>query len=166
MKSQAKGLFWPVFVVCILLVSVGVCGVTVYAAVSDPSFAVEPEYYEQASHWDDRARERTASDALGVTASVSVSMPRPPSGEREVRVSFFDAAGQAYAPDVVTALVFHHARRQEALELTLQRSDEGGYAAEIPGARAGVWQVRLRAVRAGEVFLDTQDVTTPDGGRR
>lgn len=166
MKRSPSGMFWPVFVVCILLVSVGVCGVTVYAAVSDPSYAVEPDYYEQASRWDQLAKERAASDALGVSATVSVSMPRPPSGEREVRVSFFDEEGQAYEPDVVTALVFHHARRHEARELTLTRSAEGGYAAVIPGAHAGVWQVRLRAVRAGEVFLDTQDVTTPDGGRR
>jgi len=160
MSKLPAGVVWPAFVVGILSVSLTVCAITVVAATSDPSYAVESEYYEKAVSWDESARLRAASDALGWTADVAVTAPEHGARALEVTVRLRDGSGAEGA--AVRALAFHHARRGDARELTLEPVGGGVYRGSLGPGRAGLWQVRLRVDRGPDTFVLTSDVRTPD----
>jgi len=170
---------WPVGLVTLLSGSIAICVATAIVAARDPSYALEPDYYEQAVSWDESSRARQASLSLGWVATVQVSDPVDAAGTRTLSVLLVDAAGDPVCADRVEATAFHHARRREPVALRFGTGDAAP--AEGPGApisaeagrwtwslgpaRAGVWQVRLRASRGLSVFIQTLDVQTPDGGR-
>lgn len=156
---------WPAFVVGILSVSLVVCAITVVAATSDPSYAVESDYYEKAISWDESARLRAESEALGWMAEVAVTARERGARQLEVRLSLRDGAPADGA--AIRALAFHHARRGDAREIGLEPLGGGVYRGALGPGRAGLWQVRLRAERGPDLYLLTRDVRTPDqpGGR-
>ena len=47
-----SGRFWPLFVVGLLALNVGVCAMTVTASIRNPA-QVESGYYEKAANWDE-----------------------------------------------------------------------------------------------------------------
>ena len=144
---------WPVSVVGILGVSMMVCAVTVVAAVGDPSYAIEDDYYQKAVEWDEARRMQDASHGLGWTADVSIT-----TGNRLVSVIMNDTNGKPIEGAAVRATVFHHARRGMAEELVLQHRGGGQYAATLTHPREGQWQVRLSATIGRSRFLHTEDL--------
>ncbi|MEZ6234793.1 MAG: FixH family protein [Phycisphaerales bacterium] len=173
---------WPVGLIALMCGSVGICVVTAVVASRDPSFALEPDYYDKAVAWDESAAAREASDRLGWTAEVEVSLPGgdgAPDGARAVSLRLLDSQGEPVAADRVEVAAFHHARMRDIQRLSFGTGDPaivgdpGALVLAEPGrwvwslgeARAGVWQVRVRAARGPDVFLATIDTETPDGGR-
>jgi len=163
-KFLESGRIWPMIVVGILGVSWVVCGITVYAALSDSSHAIEDDYYERAVSWDETMAARRASEALGWTAEVAVSAADPHTGKRWLTVSIVDASGAPVSLDGAEAVAFHHARRGEARAVTLRSTGTGTAAGELGVGADGLWQVRLRALSGDDVFLDSQDVWSEEGG--
>ena len=43
---------WPVFVVCLLLLNVSICAITLTLAMRNPA-EVTPNYYNRALNWDE-----------------------------------------------------------------------------------------------------------------
>jgi nitrogen fixation protein FixH len=170
---------WPVGLTALLLGSVAICVITAVVATRDPSFALEPEYYQQAVEWDQSVAARRDSAALGWSAAAAVSAPGVPGQFRTLTVRLTDGAGRPVAADRVEVSAFHHARRGEAFSLAFGTGDRppatgaGSVVAAEPGrwvwslgpARAGVWQVRIDARSGADRFLATLDVTSPDGVR-
>ncbi len=156
------GVRWPLGVIGILLVSFIVCGITIYYAVTDSSYAVEPEYYEQAVRWDESVKEREASAALGWDAAVSITLE---DGEADLRVELLDAQGQPVEGATVVCSAFQYARRGEAFDGSLNELDSGAYRVSFLGAAPGQWQVRVRAMRGDDVFLTRVDVPTAEAAR-
>lgn len=50
-QSKSTGRMWPVFVVCLLLLNVSICAITLTLALRNPA-AVTPNYYDRALNWD------------------------------------------------------------------------------------------------------------------
>ncbi|MFI4915359.1 MAG: FixH family protein [Phycisphaerales bacterium JB060] len=149
---------WPLAVVCILTVSMVVCGITVVAAVSDPSYAVEDDYYQKAVDWDHAREIEIASERLGWNADAVLT-----TGDGILAVTLEDAEGQPITGASVRAVVFHHARRGDARELVLQSQDNGRYTAVLHRPREGQWQVRLRVSRERHQFVLTRDIFSREG---
>lgn len=166
MKGAIKGRsgrVWPAMVIGMIGVSLTVCALTIVAATTDPSFAVESDYYERAVRWDDTMEERRASEALGWACEIDVSGADAATGRREVSVRVIDAAGEPVDIDHLAALAFHHSRRGEASMLELARAGEGGWwRSSVEGGRDGWWQVRVRAARGSDVYVTTRDVRSAD----
>jgi nitrogen fixation protein FixH len=158
MSFLKSGKQWPLIVIGILGVSFTVCGITIYAAVSDASFALESDYYEKAVVWDETMEARRASEALGWIAAITVSDADQHTGKRWLSVSVTSEEGEPVAIENVHAVAFHHARRAEAREVALRQIRPGVASGELGHGADGLWQVRLRVERGGDVFLDTQDV--------
>ncbi len=159
MKFPA-GVRWPLIVTGILLTSFAVCTVTVIASLSDRSYAVESDYYERAVRWDESARERDASALLGWTSAASITTG---GSDGELNLVLHDQGGVPITGATVEAEVFHHARRGEALLLTLGERAPGRYAADLSSAPAGVWRVRVRAVLGGSVYVSSRDIVSTRG---
>lgn len=154
-KKSLAPILWPLGVVGALGVSLSVCTITVIAATSDKSFAIEDDYYAKAVAWDDTAAQRVRNEELGWNANIAVFE----SGE--IRVELLDAVGQPISDAHLSALAFHHADRRAAVEILLAESHEPGvYRGSVDTPRAGVWQVRARARARGETFTATTDTLT------
>lgn len=211
----SRAWMWPVGLITLMCGSVGICVMTAVVAARDPSFALEPDYYERALEWDETAAARDASATLGWRAHVEVSIPgaagtrsgesdlsradpdqfdpnQPDSNQSEpdragssqsaarvLSIRLTDADGQPVAADRVEVVVFHHALMRERIHCSyglggaaivegpgaLVDAGPGAWAWSLGVARAGVWQVRMRASRGSDQFVTTIDVETPDGRR-
>ncbi|MEQ8843691.1 MAG: FixH family protein [Phycisphaerales bacterium] len=144
---------WPLAVVGALAVSLTVCAITVVAAVSDPSYAIEDDYYQKAVDWDDRRALQAASDQLGWNANVSIDL-----AATTLAVAINDDQGQPIEAAIVRATIFHHARRGMAQRVDLRHEGQGCYTATIAQPREGQWQVRLTAQHNSNTFILNEDL--------
>jgi len=147
-----SSIFWPGLVVALLTMSVSIGAVTIYLATSDPSFAVEKDYYRKALAWDETAAARRASDALGWTAVVEVARDPLPSGERTIRVLLFDDQREPITDATVTVEAFAHARSRDRARPELTASPDGSYTGRFRPGLAGLWQFRVHASRGEDSF--------------
>jgi len=144
---------WPLAVVGMLSVSMTVCAITVIAAVSDPSYAIEDDYYQKAVDWDHARGLEIASEELGWHADAMLT-----TSDGTLAVTLTDADGQPLGDAFVRALVFHHARRGNAQEFVLRSQGDGRYLATLNRPRDGQWQIRINATHGPDLFVRTLDI--------
>ena len=144
---------WPLAVVGMLSVSMTVCAITVIAAVGDPSYAIEDDYYQKAVDWDHSREVELASKDLGWRSDATLT-----TSDGVLTVALNDGDGSPVSAASVRALVFHHARRGDAQDLVLRSQGDGRYTAMLNRPREGQWQVRIRASRGRDRFVRTLDI--------
>lgn len=158
---MSRGWYWPWIVVVLLLLAIGANGILLLKATTDPSFAVEPDYYRKALDWNQTQAQARLNSELGWTAEVAVEPVPSVPGRVHVRTRVTDRNGLPLDGALITLEVFHNARSRDRIAASLTPQADGVYVAELPMRRDGVWEFRLRAVRGKDVFtavLD-QDVT-------
>jgi len=140
---------WPVAIITVLLLQVGFGVWMARTASSDPNFAIEPDYYNRAVNWDSTMAQSRRDKALGWKAVASLT--RDTGRSAALRIVLIDAAGRPLVADSVQAeaLAVAHAAMVHRLVLT---PDLGGYAAQVPIAANGLWDVSVRATRGRDVF--------------
>jgi nitrogen fixation protein FixH len=123
-------------------------------ATGDPSFAVEPDYYQKALRWDETMAQEARNEDLGW--SVAVTFERAArAGEVKLAARVNDRAGRAIEGARVGVEAFHSARARHVLRATLSPEATGGYSAMLRLDRPGVWELRLRVERGDQVFTKT-----------
>ena len=70
------GRYWPFLIVALLSVSVIANVFLIIKATTDPSFAVERDYYAKAVTWDEHQQEQADSNALGWHAALKAERDR------------------------------------------------------------------------------------------
>lgn len=149
-----SGIMWIGLVGVIAAMSLSGAVMLVRASRSDAaSFAVEPDYYRKAVHWDEVAAQRRANERLGWRAVIESG----PGGVIVVTVT--DREGAAIDGARLSAEVFAQARAADRRAVEFTAQGEGRYDASFSMNRAGSWRVRLRAERGGEVFTHEADIT-------
>jgi nitrogen fixation protein FixH len=135
---------WPLIIIAVLMAqAAGIISMVVVSG-RDPSFAVEPDYYQKALAWDDAARRQQAGEALGWSVDLSAS-------GAGLNLVLKDALGRPLEGAQVEAHVFHHARAGDRQIVALNAAGAGGYSAAHP-LRDGFWEVRLTITRGPEVL--------------
>ncbi len=143
---------WPVIIVTLLLLHIGLCTALAIMANSDPTNVIEPEYYSQAVHWDQRGG-ATWKPTLDVTADAA---------GRKLTLHLTDTAGIAVDGVTVTLIAFHHAHAADRFSALLTATGEHGvYSATMPLRRAGLWEFRITAKRGGEMLNATERFDLP-----
>lgn len=160
-----RGRFWIGVVAGIFVMQMTVGAVLLYFAHSDPSFAVEENYYEKALHWDDDAALRRASEALGWSFDLNVGKATGVLREQPVTVRLADAQGAPIAGATVSMVAYHNARADDAIEITLAEEEPGVYAGSLRARLSGVWVFRVRAEKDDDLFVleVRRDVTVNTG---
>lgn len=153
-KLTRAGLFYMLLPA--LLLGAGVLGwiVMVRAAVSDPSAAIEPDYYRKASNVDAEKAILARSEALGWSARVT-SFVFDAGGGATLVLSFTDRDGVPLEALVVDALAFSNVRSIDRQNIELVARGAGTYSARLERARHGIWELRVRARRGSEEFHTT-----------
>jgi nitrogen fixation protein FixH len=153
-----RHLKWPLIVVGLLTGHVSVMIVAVVIATHDKSFAVLPDYYQKAVHWDQGQAELRASERLGWQCAFTPSPEVDPLGRRSVTFTLVDSAGRGIPGVDIRVTYFHHARPAELFNATLRTDDAGRATQPITMRNQGFWQVNVTATKAGQKFVQT---TTP-----
>jgi nitrogen fixation protein FixH len=150
--------FWPALVVGLLAGQMVLVLVMAYLAVSDHSFAVEPDYYRKALQWDAEMAQQQANRRLGWSVHVEVSEQSDLFQQRDVRCVIADRMGQPVEGAAVEVVAFPHARGNERQTLTLAAVEAGRYGAAVRMAQGGLWEFRVAAKRGAELATHMEQV--------
>lgn len=152
---------WPLMIVGFLAIPFVVGGIAIAMTAGDPSFSIEPDYYQKAVNWDQEVAQRGRNKALGwrVQYDVTLAVPTP-----ILTATLVDAKGAPVTGADVTIHTSHNARGNAVLDATLAPTP-GGYAAPVALKRPGLWQVRLSAKRGTDTFTDVQEIDVMPGAR-
>lgn len=144
-----RSTWWPFpgLIFVLLATNVSIVSITALYAVSDSSFAIEPEYYKQAVTWDRTMAQRNRNRELGWT----IAMPPSVSGQ-PVALRVFDRDGEPVSGARVDMIAFHNAHSGNRLSATLAEIEPGMYRSNETLVRSGSWEVRISAVRADQTY--------------
>lgn len=159
-------LFWPGLVFALLGAQLVLVIVAIYLSTSDPSVVVEPNYYQQALHWDEHVAQLRTNAALGWSLTIDVAPTADLRGQRELTATLLNRDGTPLDGATITITLFHHARGHARTGLKLTAASAGRYVALGPLRRAGLWQFRCTVQRGPDTFTAVidQDVSAAPGG--
>lgn len=160
---RRSGIGWPIAVTVILGGTVALNLWVMRLASSDPSFAVEQDYYRKAVAFDSTVAHERESAALGWRLEPSVD------GARALAVTLADRDGAPIAGATVTVEAFAIARSAHVVTDTLTVGADGRYVARARLDRPGLWELRFAARQGGRTFtsvrrLDVAAGTAATGG--
>ena len=155
MKSPfSRERIWPTMIITALLGNVVLGVVLVRVAGGDRHFAVESNYYQKAVSWDSTMAQDSRNVALGWVMTPSLGMVGTAGGDSLV-VTLHTAAGEPVTEAMVTIEAMPIAYAADVRRATLAATGEPGrYAAPGVIGRAGLWELRLTAVRGNDRFTD------------
>ncbi len=146
-----RGMQWPIGIALVLALTVASNVWMAIVASSDEAFAVEPDYYRKAVHFDDEMALRAESARLGWSVQPELQLTTP-SAPGALTVVVRDAAGAPVNGATVELLAMHNARAARQLTATLTASGDGRYASPLAAERPGEWELRLTVTRGSDRF--------------
>jgi nitrogen fixation protein FixH len=154
------GSMWPYIIAGALALHVVGSMVMVYFATSNDSYAVEPDYYAKALHWDDKRAQDRANTALGWQLEFTVE-PAAAGQDPTLRVELTSADGEPVTDAVVAVEAFSNVRRDDVLSSILAATDSG-YGSTLPMHGDGRWEFRFTVTRGDDLFTfrDTRHIWT------
>lgn len=172
-ESDAKPLppwrvyFWPALVIGLLVGQIVLMAIMVLVATRDQGFAVEPDYYQKALHWDAHAQQLRDNQRLAWQTELSLGDTMGPLGERDLICTLLNSDGQKLDGAQIDVITFPHARGTQRHELALTGEGDGRYVASTRFPRDGLWEFQLKITRGPEVFTQTirRDVYPPGESR-
>jgi len=150
------GSWWPPVIAGALALHVVGSLIVVYVATSDPSYAVEEDYYQKAVAWDERRAQDRTNEDLGWLLEFDVEPPVQPGAQPRLQVEILDGGGQPLTEATVTIEAFHYARGDDIVRDTLTEAGDGVYRASLPMRRNGRWQLRFTVDRGSDHFTHTE----------
>lgn len=145
-----RGWLWPVAITGVLVTVVGVNVWVAVLANDDPSFAIEPDYYQKAITWDSSMAQARTNAALHWTISPELA-PFTRDGA-QLRVVVRDSAGVLIDDATITVTAIDNARASVLHAATLAHAASGGYTTLLPVDRAGEWELRFDVQRGAIRF--------------
>jgi nitrogen fixation protein FixH len=152
-----KGAVWPYLIAGALALHVVVSLIVVFVATSDPSYAVEENYYQKALAWDDKREQDRTNDALGWHVDFSVNPPERRGDQPTLEVCIRDEADLPLNEAAVSVETFHNSRGGDILHARLEATDTPGvYRATLPMAHNGRWELRFTIDQNGRRFTHAE----------
>lgn len=156
MPDGGSGRHWPWILAALMTVVIGANLALLYVATSDPSFAVEPNYYAKALLWDEKREQDRRNLELGWALTVQVAAGRGVDGQPQVVARLVDGSGAPIRDAAVRVDAFHNARASRIVSALFEGGGDGSYSAALPMRRPGLWEFRFEARRGEERFTETR----------
>jgi len=156
-----KGWQWPLALGALLLGGVLANVLLMVRAVDDPSFSVEPDYYEKGVAWDAHQAQAARNRDLGWKAAIDVGPAARDTRRAAVIVQLTDRDGRPVEGARLSVEAFHNARASQVVRGTLNEDARHAYAAALPVLRPGLWEFRVEARRGSDVFTSVVDQDAP-----
>jgi nitrogen fixation protein FixH len=151
-SERRHGLFWVGLIVALLGGQIISLAGMVYVATGDPSFAVEPDYYQKGLNWDTTAKQLAQNRRLGWTVKIHIPRQSTYSGERALRFTLLDQQDRPVEGAAVDVVAFPHARGEHRHSAALMEVEDGVYEGAIPFRRTGLWEFRFAVRKAEDTF--------------
>jgi len=151
-----KGSLWPWIIAGALALHVVASLVVVFVATSNPSYAVEEDYYQKALHWNDKRAQDRTNEELGWILNLTVRPAETLGEEPTLEVHLADAGGEPIDGAVVAVETFHNARADDILRAGLDPVGEGVYRTTLPMRHNGRWELRFTVDQGGDHFTHTE----------
>ncbi|MDH3626396.1 MAG: FixH family protein [Acidobacteriota bacterium] len=147
-------LIWVGIIVSLLLFSVATQTVLIVSSMTDPSFAVVPDYEQKAADWDLKNAQAQRNRQLGWTLDVR-TRPGNERFELNVEVEIHGTYGKPIRDAHIVFEAFHNARASQIQRSEMVHVGDGIYIATIGGRRAGVWQFQFQVDHEDQRFTST-----------
>ncbi len=147
---------WPAFIAGALALQVLASLVTIYVATSNPSYAVEDDYYQKALAWDAKRAQDRDNLKLGWQLRFEVEPATSARDPAVLSAALTDANGLPVDGALLAVEAFHNARADNILSATVSGRGDGRYSASVPITRQGVWEFRFVAQRGDDRFSHTE----------
>lgn len=141
---------WIIIPIGLIATQMSIVLVMMYIATSDPTFAVEPHYYEKALDWDATAAQNQTNQRLAWRTKVTAGTSETGAGELRVRLTNSDSLALDGAS--IRAEIFANTNARARATIELAPRGDGVYAAPAAFDRAGMWECRLVITRGPETF--------------
>lgn len=152
-----QGMGWPIGVASILALTVGANIVVMRIANDDPSFAVEPDYYRKAVHFDSTMAQERTNLALGWGFDAVIDSIGDGKHTR-LSVRLRDASSAPLSAARVAVMARFNARANDTLTAVLEERAPGLYVTTLPIAHPGEWEVRVDARHGSQHFSTSSRV--------
>jgi nitrogen fixation protein FixH len=153
--SPLHKIMWPGLLIALFGGHLLLMFVMAYLATSDGSFAIEPDYYQKALHWDETAAQLRENDRLGWTAEIELGEDVSVLGHRTVRCVVTGKQGEPIEDAIVDLIAFHHAHGSDRTPVTLEPVGAGRYETTLRLPYEGLWEFRLVVHRGSDTVTRT-----------
>ena len=154
------GAGWPIGVAVILGATVMANIVVMRVATNDPSFAIEPDYYQKAVAFDSSIAGERRSLALGWSATSKI-VENDSIGRPTLTVTLLDSQRQPVQGATMKAVALANVRANDLVSVSLTEVAPGEYAARLGARIRGQWEVRVDAVRGTDHFAASTRTDIP-----
>ena len=141
------GAWWPIGITGVLATTVAANLWVMRIANDDPSFAIEPDYYQKAITWDSTLAQARQDSILGWRLTPRLEVVAA-TGKTRISATLTDSSGTPISGAVVKVSALPVARASEVHEATLAATGAGEYTGQLDAQRQGRWELRFE-VRAG-----------------
>jgi len=152
MKPEVR---WPLFIIGLLVLQVGLGIFFFLKATSDPSFAVEENYYQKAVNWEEKQAQDRKNAELGWTLKQSVGTVNDDLTSRTLTAELLSLEEGPITGATVRVETFHNVRAGDILKAELEETAPGQYEVQLPMLRPGLWEIRFTAQLGSERFTHT-----------
>jgi nitrogen fixation protein FixH len=159
---MTRGMRWPIGVAAILAATVAANIWLVVVANNDPSFAIEPNYYQKGVQWDSTLAQSERNRALGWRLDPSLATYTQRDGAL-LHVALTDADGSSITDATVRVAALFNARAGTVIDMALVR-DASGYSIRLPVQHGGQWELRFAVTRGRQRFTAVSRVEAVAAG--
>lgn len=142
------GAVWAWVPASLLLVMFFGISTLAYIAIDDPNFALEPDYYAKALHWDQAQAQLRENDTLGYGLSLREPLVISAAGQVQVELLLKDRNAAAISGASVEVSAFPNAFAERVEHLVLREVAPGVYRGALSQGIPGLWELRC-VVRVG-----------------
>lgn len=159
-----SGRFWAWVPATLLGAMLLGLGTMAYVAIDDPSFALEPNYYDKAVHWDRSQAEAKDSQALGLRLSLLQPPEVSAQGEVQLLLEVRDRQDLPVQGAAVELEAFPNAFAARLHRISLQEASPGVYRARLSQGVSGLWELRFKITQGASRFRQVLRVDVSKGG--
>ena len=159
-----KGLGWPISMAAILVMVVALNIWVAVIANDDPSFSIEPNYYQKAVAWDSSMAQARHNAALNWSLTPTLGAFATDRGAT-LRVRLTDSTGAAIHDARIHVAALYNARANAVYTATLDPDGPDAYVVMLPVHHAGEWELRFDVTRGPDRFTATARVEAIPAGR-
>lgn len=159
---RASGTFWAWVPALLLGSMLSGLGTLAYIALDDPHFALEPNYYDKAVHWDSARAAAQRSRETGFSVELAPLVEH--GGVVSIVLELRDRQQHPVAGAELLLEAFPNAYASRVERLRLREVSPGTYAGELRGAVPGLWELRLTATSATTHFEQVVRSDVSKGG--
>ena len=118
-------------------------GTLAYIAIDDPHFALEPNYYDKAVHWDTARAEARENEVLGLKIALSAPLVVAADGRLDIALSVQTRRDLPLSGAVLELEAFPNAYASRVQHISLRETAPGAYAGALSQAVRGLWELRI-----------------------